>query len=493
MQRGPKGQPDTSPLPFRSRAKGANRFAAFCRQFLRTPKGIGVGEPMALRRWQVEMMRPILDPDPRPSVAGIMLPRGNGKTSLMAALGLYELFTGPDGNEIPIVAVDERQATLTLRPAQRMVELNPELASRCQVYRDRIVIPATGATLTALPAEAKRLEGLGTWTLALADEVGVIDQQTWQTLLLGLGKLPGATAIGIGTPPNSDTSVLHDLRRYARERPDDDSFAWVEFSADEHREHPVDCRHCWRLANPALGDFLGEDSMRALLPPKTLEGSYRRARLTQFVSENEAPFISPDVWDSLGVGHGIADGSPVVLALDGSVGGRFSDTTALLLGTVAPTPHLHPLAVWESNGRDDYRVPILEVEQAIRDAAQRFRLIELVADPFRWQRSLEVLRNDGINVCEFPHSPTRLTAATTDLFRACHNNGLTHSSDPVLRQHILNATVSESDNGLKLSKISRSRQAGKIDLASCTIMAVSRATWLSLHRKKPARIMSFPR
>lgn len=484
MQRGPKGEADASPLPFRSRAEGANRFAAWCEQFLRVPKGVGVGEPLVLRPWQVEMLRPILDPDPRPSVAGIMLPRGNGKTALMAALGLYELFNGPDGNEIPIVAVDERQAGLTLRPAQRMVELNPELAARCRVYRDRIVVPATGSSLTALPAEAKRLEGLGTWTLALADEVGVIDQQTWQTLLLGLGKLPGAVAVGIGTPPNSDASVLHDMRRYARECPDDESFAWVEFSADEFQDHPVDCRHCWELANPALGDFLTVEALAALLPPKTREGNYRRARLTQFVSENEAPFVPSDVWDGLGTGVGVADGSPVVLALDGSVGGRYADTTALLLMTVAAVPHAHPLRVWQTDGRDDYRVPILEVEQAVRDAAQRFELVELVADPFRWMRSLEVLRNDGINVAEFPHSPSRLTAATTDLFRACHNNGLTHSGDPLLREHVLNATVTEADKGLKLSKVSRSRQAGKIDLAACLVMAYSRCQWLHLNRRR---------
>lgn len=200
MRRGPKGDVDESPLPWRPRKTGVERFEAFVSKYLVVPKGNGANKPMRLRPWQVEMLRPFLDPDPRPVVGAIMGPRGLGKTGIFAALGLYELFTGPDGNEIPIVAVDERMAGRLLTPAAQMVELNPELASRAVVYRDRIEVPGKRSTLTALPAEAKRIEGLGTWTLALADELGEIDPDTWSTLLLGAGKLDNAMALGIGTP-----------------------------------------------------------------------------------------------------------------------------------------------------------------------------------------------------------------------------------------------------------------------------------------------------
>ncbi|GAS88895.1 terminase large subunit [Mycolicibacterium brisbanense] len=483
MAAGPKRAADPTPLPFVSDKVGAERFAQFCAEFLVTPKGHGVGEPMRLRDWQVDMLRPILDPEPRPSVAGIMCPRGTGKTSLMAALGLYELFTGPDGNEIPIVAVDERQAGLTLRPAIRMVELNPALASRCQVYRDHIVIPSKGSTLTALPAEAKRLEGLGTWTLALADEVGVISPDTWDTLLLGLGKLPGATAIGIGTPPNAASSVLLNLRQYAQDHPDDSTFAWVEFSADEFQHHRADCEHCWELACPSLDDFLTRESMRALLN-QTPEGKFRRARLCQFITENANPFIDADTWAVLDTGQPIPDRSEVVIALDGSYGGRDSDATALVMGTVSPTPHFDVLAVWENDGSPEWRVPVLEVEQAIRDARTRWRVTELVADPFRWTRTLQVLAAEGLKVTEFPWSPSRTTKATTALYAAATAGKFTHSGNEILTRHVLAATVIESNGGLRIGKASRRRSAAKIDCAAALLMAHSRATWLGSKTKK---------
>ncbi|WP_460359495.1 hypothetical protein [Mycobacterium sp. ZZG] len=249
MKAGPKSVTDESVLPFDCDLRGAERFAAWVETFLIVPKGHGVGEPMRLRGWQVEMLRPFLDPDPRPVVGGIMAPRGTGKTQLLAALGLWSVFDGPDGNEIPIVAVDERMALRLLKPAIQMVELNPELSARCLLYRDRIEIPGKRSTLTALPAEAKRIEGLGTWTLALADELGEIDSDTWSTLLLGAGKLDGAMALGIGTPPNRDTSVLTDLRDVCRANPDDPTMAFVEFSADGFEHHPPECVHCLEKAN----------------------------------------------------------------------------------------------------------------------------------------------------------------------------------------------------------------------------------------------------
>jgi phage terminase large subunit-like protein len=487
---GPKPAADPSPLPFECAAHGAERFAAFCSEYLIVPKGNGAGEPMRVRDWQVEMLRPFLDPDPRPVVGAIMAPRGVGKTGILAALGLYELFTGPDGNEIPIVAVDERMAHRLLSPAAQMVELNPALSSRTQVFRDHITIPAKRSTLTALPAEAKRIEGLGTWTLALADELGEIDPETWSTLLLGAGKLDGAMALGIGTPPNRDTSVLTDLRDSSRANPSDSTVAFVEFSAAGFEHHPVSCVHCLELANPQLDDLLSRDRAVALLN-LTTEGEYRRKRLCQVVTTNEHPLFTPEIWANLGTGEPVPDGADVVIALDGSWGGKDADATALVIGTVSTTPHFDTLAVWENNGSPDWRVPVLAVEDAIRQARNTFRVRELVADPFRWGRSLQVLAAEGLTVSEFPWSPSRTTRATTDLFSAATAGNFTHSGDPVLTRHVLAATVIESNGGLRIGKTSRRRSASKVDAAAALLMAHSRCVWLATRLTKSKRTVSF--
>jgi len=56
---------------------------------------------------------------------------------------------------------------------------------------------------------------------------------------------------------------------------------------------------------------------------------------------------------------------------------------------------------------------------------------------------------------------------------------------------VLAATVIETDHGLKLGKTSRKRDAQKIDLAACLVMAHSRCVWLGTKPKKRHRTVSF--
>jgi hypothetical protein len=63
----------------------------------------------------------------------------------------------------------------------------------------------------------------------------------------------------------------------------------------------------------------------------------------------------------------------VVLAFDGSFNG---DTTVLTVATVDQRPHVDLVELWEAAGR---QVPIVDVEQAIRQACRRWRVLEIAA------------------------------------------------------------------------------------------------------------------
>ena len=43
---------------------------------------------------------------------------------------------------------------------------------------------------------------------------------------------------------------------------------------------------------------------------------------------------------------------------------------------------------------------------AIREACRRWRVVEIIADPFRWTRTLQALEAEKLPVVEFPHSPS---------------------------------------------------------------------------------------
>ncbi|WNG95293.1 terminase large subunit domain-containing protein [Mycobacterium sp. ITM-2016-00318] len=488
MKAGPKSAVDDSPLPWRPRSAGSARFSRFCETYVKVPKGKGAKTPLRLRDWQRDLVGSVLDAEVQPRTAGWMLPRGQGKSTLVAAYGLYRFFCGGEGAVVCVVAVDERQAGIVFGIARRMVELHDDLSSRCQVFKERLYIPSRDAHFHCLPAEPKRLEGLD-YTLAILDEAGVANRDSYEVLTLAQGKRETSTLIAIGTPgPDPNNQVLADLRNYAADHPEDTSLVWREFSAAGFEDHPADCTHCWELANPALDDFLHRDAMHALLPPKTRDATFRRARLCQFATDTDGAFLPVGVWEGRSTGQGIAHGAEVIIALDGSFS---DDTTALLAGTVSTEPHFDTIKVWQRrNGDDSYRVPVAEVEHEIREACRRWRVQEIVADPFRWTRTLQALEAEQLPVVEFPHSPARLTVATGDLYSAAVNGRLTHSGDRQLAEHVAAAVIVEDARGIRLAKASRSRAARKIDLAACLVMAHSRATWRATHKKRK-RAVSF--
>lgn len=462
------------PLPFAPRSKvESERFAAFTKKFLKTPKGTGAKQTLKIHPFQMDLASAVLDSGSR--TVGLMLPRGSGKTTLNAAIGLYALFCWGEGANVVVVAVDERQAALAFNAARRMVELDEELSSRVHVYRDRLELPLTDSSFRTLPATPAALEGLD-YVLAIVDEAGVVSRDVFEVVQLAQGKRERSVLVAIGTPgPNLDDQVLLSLRDYHRDNPEDSTLTFREHSADAFKDHDVGCVHCWELANPALDLFLHRDALVALLPPKTREATFRRARLCQVVTESAGSFLPAGIWDGLSTDEGIPDGSDVVIALDGSFS---EDTTCLVVGTVSTTPHFDVVKVWEKPSDDEaWRVPVLEVEDEIRAACKRWNVVEIIADPFRWTRTLQVLEAEKLPVVEFPHSPSRLTAATGDLYNAAMNGEMTHSGNTKLAAHVAAAVVRDDARGVRLDKQSRSRSARKIDLLAATLMAHSRATW----------------
>ena len=479
---GRKSVAEDSPIPWRNDLDGVESLDWFTRTYLLVPRGYGAGAAMWLRPWQLEMCQGLYSDEV--SLAIWVLPRGQGKSGISAAIGLHHLFNpGNAGKRIAIIAQDERSARRLLRSAARMVELNPMLAERATIYRDRIEVPGTDSEIVALPAEAHRVEG-SDLDLAILDEIGFMPKDVFEAAVLSTGKFDGSKVLCIGTPSPAkfrEVSPLYELVLRGRAG-SDEAVSLVEYgvSDDEDIYSPA----TWAKANPAHeshpGGWLTDRSIRAQLPPITRESEFRRARLGQWLEGSTDPAVDLDGWKRAArPGVEIPAGAPVVLALDGSMNG---DTTALLMGTISTKPHFQVMGLWEPT--EDNHVSHLEVEDKIVELARRYRIVELVADPFRWQRSLQVLEEQGLPVVSFPQTTQRLTPATNDLRATVVNDGLTHADDERLNSHVLNATVQDTPRGVKIAKVNRT---GRIDLLACLVMALSRAQWLASSKSRPKK------
>jgi hypothetical protein len=69
-------------------------------------------------------------------------------------------------------------------------------------------------------------------------------------IALAAGKREVSLTLGIGTPSADwSDSVLADMRSYAAEDREDETFVWRKYSAAGFEDHPVDCRHCATLVD----------------------------------------------------------------------------------------------------------------------------------------------------------------------------------------------------------------------------------------------------
>lgn len=474
MKAGPKAQVTAPPLDLSALPRsGVSRVDAFARGYLTVTRGKGARSPFRLRPWQREIVGQLFPArGVRPRQGLVSMPRGNGKTSLAAVLAAYGLFADRvEGAEVVVVASDARQAGITLRQVARMVELDGRLAEQVQVFASRIYLPHTDSTLVVLPAEPGALQGWNP-SLAIVDELHVVTRDVWDAVALAAGKRDKSLTLAISTPGPAREGVMWDLVEHGR-RGDDPAFVYVEYAAPEGCA--VRDETAWQAASPALGDFLYPDALRATVAT-TREAEFRRFRLGQWTQSQDA-WLPRAAWSACVREGPIVDDAEVVLGFDGSYSG---DATAIVAVEVGKPPHVDVVRCWEppTNAPSGWQVPIIDVEDTLREACRRWRVRAIVADPFRWARSLQLLAAEGLPVLEYPQSAQRMTPATTRFGEAVLNTALTHSGDPDLARHVANAVVRVDSRGTRITKEDRHSRL-RIDLAVAAIMAHDTAATLA--------------
>jgi phage terminase large subunit-like protein len=468
---GPKSAATLDPLDDRRLpASGPDRVIKWIHRYCIVPHGKGAKRPMRLRPWQQDIVRELYRA-PRPRAGLVALPRGNGKSALAAALALYELLgTEVESPQVLCVASDERQAGIVFSTARRMIELQQDLADRCVIYKDHVKVPRTDGEMRPLPSQAAALEGYRP-TFAVVDELAVVTEQVWETMTLAAGKTQHSMVLAISTPAGDREGVMWRLVEHGRTGTDP-AFRFIEYNA------PADCalddEVAWKQANPALGDFLKIDALRANLKT-TRPAAFRRYRLGQWVGQ-EGAWLAWDSWQRCADPGHVID-SPIVLAFDGSASG---DSTYLLGATVEQHPHVITLGCWANPGDTRWRVPRREVLDTIRQAFTKYDVRELAADPWGWRTELEQLSEDYPGrVLELPTNNVGRMAPLTDLlYSAVHDDPprVTHDGSGTLAAHIANAVAKSTTAGDVLVKDARNSPR-KIDGAICAVLGYGRALW----------------
>ena len=467
----------------------AGFISKMCRQTKDTIAG-SVGEDLAMRPWQDSLLSDLFakreDGQRRFRRALIGLPRKNGKSALSSGIALAELFyTGPDGGEIFSCAADRDQARIVFGMARQMVQMEPELEAMCKVYRDAIERTDNGSVYRVLSAEAYTKEGLSP-SLTIFDEVHAQpNDELWNVMSLAAGArreplLLGITTAGVMTDRLGNPTLCHRLFEHGRKvvagDVDDPSFFFAWWGAPDkadHRDPDV-----WKLANPGFDDIVsGEDFAAAVV--STPENEFRTKRLNQWVTSAEA-WLPTGTWDALEAKPAPKSGR-IVLGFDGS----YTDDSTALIGCTIPgedeSPQLFVVKVWESAGRPQgWTVPREEVDAVMDETMRSFDVVELAADPPKWESEMERWEERyGDVVVRFDtFSRARMAPACNRLYAAVTEQNLCHDGSEVLARHFGNAVTKQTPQGTVIVKDSKSSPR-KIDAAVAAVVAHDRAVWHS--------------
>jgi phage terminase large subunit-like protein len=442
------------------------------------------GQQIVLRDWQEKLLDNIFavrdDGRFKHRTAYVGMPRKNGKSALSSGIALWGLFMGEQGGEIYSCAADRDQARIVFGDAKKMIEAEPELLAQAKLYRDAIEIPSTGSVYRVLSSEAYTKEGLSP-TLVIMDELHALpNRELFDVMQLGMGArreplLMAITTAGVKADATGQDSIAYSLYQYGqkviRGEYDDPSFfmAWWEASVEADHRDP----ETWKLANPAYGDLNSIEDFESAVK-RTPEAEFRTKRTNAWVSSQTA-WLPNGAWEARESKREVDKDVPVILGFDGS----FSGDASVIMGvTVEDEPHVFLVEAWEKQptDSDEWRVDSLEVENTIIEACKRYNVKEIACDPFRWQRSMQVLQDAGLPVVEWPStSAARMIPACAKFYDAVVGEKLTQDGSALLTRHISNAVVKIDRLGPRIVKEHRGSPR-KIDAAVASIIAFDRAT-----------------
>lgn len=254
----------------------------------------------------------------------------------------------------------------------------------------------------------------------------------------------------------------------------------LEAPADTRLDDPVSLR---RGLTACRGDseWLNIERLaEEVEDPRTLPSVSRRFYLNQLHADEDKPF-SRERWDALTAlapANVVPDKALIVLGFDGS---RYYDATALY-GFEVATGFGFLIGLWErpDGAPDDWEVPRLEVDAALREAFRRWKVWRVYCDPPLWEGLIAEWagRYGDKVVIEWPTNRIKPMAEALRAFLAAINGAeLTHDGNPRVSAHVGNAhrrdTNFQGDDGERLWTVGKeySRSPAKIDALVAATLA----------------------
>lgn len=438
------------------------------------------GGPLVLEDWQREVL---LDHFDSAKELVVLIGKGNGKTTLFAAIAIWHLLTVDDAR-CYIAAASRDQASIMYQHALGFVKRNPELEQLILVRAGTRELRIMGGTgfVRVLASDSNTADGIAP-TLFLCDELHRHKSTDLYTVAAqALGKRNGRM-VTISTAGSSMESPLGKIRERAhllddqiqddfhlRAVSDDGTFIVHEWAVPPGED--VEDVNVVKRANPSSFVTV-EDLKRRLESPSTHKRDWLRFACNQWVTVEDA-WIEPGKWGLLAdPDMSIPEHHEVHVGVD--IGLRHDTSAVVVVGQREDGRWMVESSVFTPP--EGGEVDLAQIEQHIMSLHDYYSVRGVVYDRWNFSRSAQELASRGAVTIEMPMTNERMVPACTRLMEAVNRHEIVHNGDPALQAHVEAAAVKSTERGIRVSKgKTGASPTGKIDALIALILAFTVAT-----------------
>jgi phage terminase large subunit-like protein len=485
----------------------ARRVFQFFENFLCLAEGKFGGKSFILEPWQKFIVGSLYGwyrgDVRRFTTAYIEVGKGNGKTPLAAALGLYALIAdGEEGAQVFAAATTRDQASICWHDADRMVAASPHLRQLVQRNVANLAVRETNSFFRPVSAEARTLDGLRVHFGVLDELHAHPSEHVADRIRAGTKGRVQPLIVEITNSGYDRHSICwrhheHSEHVVTGVVTDDPWFAYVcgLDVGDDWREEAT-----WAKANPNLGvsvtwEYLRRETAEAQAIA-TKESQVKRFNLCMWV-ESEIRWVSMETWAAGGtaLNTGELQGRRCVGGLDLAA---TKDLTAFVL--VFPDDQgSYDVLCWFWHPRDGLRTRIdrdhvpydewtrdgyLELTEGsavdyeavrtkINYLSTLYDILDIGVDPHNALHLLTALAQDGRTMTVVQQGMLSLSPAVKRLETLILEGKLRHGNNPILTWCVANVVMEQDAAGNV--KPSKKKSTERIDGLSALVTAMARA------------------
>ena len=473
-------------------------------------KGPLAGQMIVLEPWQVFILSTVFgwvksDGKRRFRRSYIEVPRGNAKSTLSSAVGLYMLAADREGGaEVYSLATTRDQARIVFGDAQTMARMSPGFRSRFSVNvgAHNMHVLQSGSKFEALSAEGSTLDGLNIH-MGCIDELHAHKTRTvYDVVETGAGKRDNSLLWVITTAGSNRSGICYEVRSFVTKLLNgvfqDDTQFGIIYGLDEGDDWAA--KDSLIKANPNWGISVREEILvplqaKAMQLPSAVN-NFKTKHLNEWVSADKS-WMDMRAWDA-GMNPDLELdqflGQPCWIGLDLA---SKTDIAALVMLFQNPdTPDVFvvfgkyylPEDTVQAAGNSQYQgwshtgllsvtpgnvIDFSWIEADLLEIASKFSVEAVAFDPFQATQLSTRMLAEGLPMIEVRPTVLNFSEPMKTLEALVLQKKLVHDGDPVLAWMASNV-VAHTD--VKDNIYPRKERAeNKIDGIVALIMALSRA------------------